>query len=412
MDGERFVPDLRREAERLEVVEYALGEGGLIDNHLRWKERSKTPSSEIEKQEYGYSPRRFSSVQNDSAEERPSREPVDFTQVATYVLGEPYDIYYQDLVHRVNQVDSGWFDYLVQSGRLDEKQVSAMKVAAHQAYSLNTDTEDNLPAYTSTIFGGFHAMGERFGIKTPATQEWSRGIWTAEENGHMLSMNEYGKITSITNNRDQVASRTSQLRSGMEIELHHVIQLFAYVDWQEQSARLAHDRSADLFGPVGYVLQDRIGADESRHHYVYHSILEKLYKHNDGIFRDDVIRTLGSVLIKPVMPGSKGIPRFRYKAFDVHKSGIFGVEQNHQAARVVLKKLDLLDREKTPENLSDEGRQTLEDLRAQYEAEIPEVRPRKALFVLGETVTSKELWVARRQYAEVIGLPSRSDRVT
>ena len=407
MQAELFVPDLSLEHDRLAVVEQALGQGGLVDNHLRWKDLSKTPSAALSDADYGYMPPRFTEEQpQDQTEQRPSREPVDFTQVSTDVLGEPYDLAYPKLVQRVNEVDNGWFDFLVECGLLDPVQCKAMKAAALQAYRLNTLTEDNLPAYTSTILGGFMAMASRFGLRTPALEEWSRGIWTAEEDGHKTAMNEYGKITAIINDPLHVAGRTSQLRSGMEIELAHVIQLFGYVDWQEQSARLAHDRNADLFGPVGHALQDRIGSDESRHHYLYHEVIAALHR----LYPEDVIRTLRTLLIKPVMPGSKGIPHFVREALSIHKSGVFGVEHAHKAGRMVLQKLGLLDKEHTPDGLSDEGHAALEELRQQYQEDMPALRRRRTAFVLGETVTNEALRQARIAYAKSIGLASRAKK--
>jgi hypothetical protein len=407
--GEQFVPDLRQEKERLVVVEHALGEGGLIDNHLRWKDRGVTPSAELNDRQYGYFPQRFDTCQDaPRADQRPSREPVDFQYLATEVLGEPYDADYRHLVERIIAVDSGWYDYLLENGVLNSRQARAMRDAGDRAYRLDAQTEDNLPAYTSTILGGFVALATRHGLGIPATEEWARGIWTAEEDGHKLSMNEYGKITGITATPLHTAGRTSQLRSGMEIKNRHTIQLYAYVDWQEQSARLAHDRNADLFGPVGYALQERIGQDESRHHYLYHAIIRALYDHADGCFRDDVIQTLRSVLMEPAMPGSKGIPNYDITSAKIHNSGIFGLEHVHQAARMILKKLNLLDEDATPAGLSDAAHAALGELRAKYGPELPEIRRRHGRFVLGQTVTGRQLAAARRDYAERIGLPARA----
>lgn len=396
-EAEPFVPDPCLEAGKLLVVEHALGEDGIIDRHLRWVETPDAPSSRLSDREYGFLPLRFD---GETKGYRPSREPIDFQELVTNSLGLPYDEDYTGLVGRIREVETGWFDYVVSVELLDEDRALAMQEAAEVAYKLDTLTEDNLPAYVAFLLGDFKAHAEKAGVKIPVTEEWTRGIWTAEEDAHKLSMNEYGKITGITNTPEHVAGRNSQLRAGTEISLEHVIQLFAYTAWQELSTNIAHTRNGKLFGPIGNQLLDRIGADEARHHLVYQKVLQQLYLE----FPEDTIRTLHSVLMKPFMPGKKGIPNFIRKSAKINGSAIFGIEQGYQAAQSVLKKLGLLDENKDVMGLSNKAVNDRAELRATYQQDAPAKRKKTAKFVLDETLTSEQLSDARKAYSSEMGL--------
>jgi hypothetical protein len=358
-----------------------------------------SPSADVSDKAYGYLPQRFDGL-TVAGQQRPSREPVDFQTVATNVLDYPYDIAYTKLVKNIRTIEAGWLNHVVRADVLNTRQAEKMRESADRAYRLDTLTEDNLPAYVATILGGFLAMAKKHGLSVPAVEEWSRGIWPAEEGGHLLSMNELGKILGITTSPEHVAGRTSQLRSGIEVGLDHVVQLFMYVAWQEQSTHLAHRRNAALYGPVASELLMNIAMDESRHHHVYFKVVEALLKE----FPDDVVRTAHSVLLSPEMPGSKGIPMFDINAAKIDRSAIFGVEQAYDAVRMLLKKLGLLDDSKRIAGLSPEGELALQELRAQYKSETIATRPRQVGFILDQTVSIRELAAARRDYSAIMGL--------
>lgn len=403
--AELFVPDLSLEADRLLVIEHAIGEGGLIDRHLKWVARGESPTADISggvRGDYGYMPMRFCVELEETGEMRPSREPIDYQHIATSTLGLDYDVNYADLARRVAEVDEEWYKFLVDSDLLDSKQAEAMRKAGNEAYKLGAWTEDNLPTYVAEILGGFRALADRVLIKIPALEEWSRGIWSAEEHRHDVGMNEHGKMTGITNSREQVAGSNSQLRAGMEVKMHNAIQLFAYITWQELSTNYAHKRNADLLGPVGFALLSDIKADEARHHYLYLETLKALYK----AFPDDTVRILKDLFTERFMPGSKGVPNFRGRSLGIHASNVFGVEHSFKAARQVLLKLELLDEDIEVEGLTAEGKIALALLRETYATEMEE-KPRNGLFVLGKTATSSALRLVRHQYAKSIGLPPR-----
>ena len=400
--GELFVPNPKLEADRLLVVENALGEGGLIDAHINWVESSQAPSSKVSDSEYGYLPQRFL---GDNTGLRPGREPVEFQSLATDTLGLDYDVKYSVLVDRVNEVERGWFDFLVEIEMLSPDEAKVMQKSAEDAYRLDTLTEDNLPAYVSLLLGNFQALAASKGVKMPATEEWSCGIWTAEEGGHMLSMNEYGNITAIIKSLEHSAGRNSQLRAGIEVVLDHVIKLYAYVSWQELSTNYAHARKGKLFGPVGHDLLVRIGKDEAKHHDLYQGVLEQLYKH----FPDDTVRTLNTLFRFPglEMPGSKGIPDFLRRGVRMHGTGVFGLEHAYRAARSVVQKLGILDANKDVIELSPEGQIALTELRERFK--LPAVpRKRASKFVLGKTASIADLSQARRQYSVKMGLPAKN----
>lgn len=401
-NGEIFIPNPEHEAERLLVVEHALGEGGLIDRHLGWVGTHESPSAAISDTDYGYVPPRFG---GDNCGMRPSREPVEFQSLATTTLGLPYDTEYSILVDRVNEVDSGWYAFLEETGLLSYEQVNAMRVAGQGAYRFDTLTEDNLPAYIALLLGKFQAEALAKGVRMPATDEWSTGIWGGEEYGHVLTMNEYGNITGILKSLEHSAGRTSQLRAGIEIALEHVIKVYAYVSWQELSTNYAHVRKAKLFGPVGHALLVRIGQDEAKHHDLYQGVLEQLFVH----FPDDTIRTLNSLFRFPGldMPGKKGIPDFNRRGVRMHNSGIFRPEDVFRAAQSVVKKLGILDENKAIESISTEGHIALRDLRDRFSSSLND-RRRLGKFVLGaQGSTIADLSGFRRTYSKQMGLPQK-----
>lgn len=404
---EKFVPDLNRERERLEVVEHALGDGGIIDAHLRWvdietqKGKERAPSADLTNVEYGYVPKSFNPEITEMGEPRPGREPFDFTDITTSMLSLPYDAPYEQLVGEIKRADRGWYAYLHDQQVVDKPTLEAMITAGFRAYRLHMLTEDNLPAYVATSYGDSKALAQSLGMEIPATEEWSRGIWTAEEDNHKLSMNEYGKIMSITNTREHAAGRTSQLRAGMEVQLDHVIQLFTYVAWQELSTNIAHKNDGELFGPIGHeLLSNRVAADEARHHWVYMSVLKELA----NAFPDDTVRTVHTVLSSPFMPGSKGIPNYSREALRIHKSNIFSTEHAFQAAKTVIQKLGYLSDNPSTEGLSGEGIVALEQLRANFGEEPARRRGKPAAFVLEHTITARELSVHRKNYAVSAGV--------
>lgn len=393
-----FKPDPNLELQKLITAEEALGDGGIIDRHLKWSDREASDSADISDVDYGYQPKSFTTG---SAGKRPKLEPLDFTAIATETLGLPYDTPHHELSERVNEVDSGWFEFLVKEEVCSPEQVRALGSAATRAYLLDTLTEDNLPAYVSTALGGFEARAERYGEEIPALQEWSRGIWTAEEGAHGIGMNQYGMMMNMLNSREHQAGRTSQLRSGMEIPFDHVSQLFSYVSWQELSTNYAHKRNGALLGPVGSRLLARVAKDEARHHVVYQGVVERLSE----AYPEDTIRTLHATLMKPDMPGKRGIPNFTRRALKIHGSGIFGLEQADDAARSIMKKLNLYD--EVAVNLSDDAQRELQELRERYPKDELEPRKRRGEFVLGQTVTIQELASARRDYEKAAGIEQR-----
>jgi hypothetical protein len=401
-----FVPDSAYERKRLAVVEDALGRGGLIDRHLHWLPVEASPSASISRIDYGHLPTRFSEEEHPNGESlRPRQEPIDYQSIATNVLGMPYDGPQADLVGRIAQVESEWFQFLIDKQFLSPKQVDAMKRAASGAYTLDTLTEDNLPAYVSALLGVFVNGEDNNGLLLPATNEWVN-IWKAEEYGHSVGMNAHGFNTGLTNSPEHVAGRNSQLRAGMDVELTDVTKTFAYVAWQELSTNYAHKRNGDLLGPVGNALMSEISSDEAKHHKLYLSALDALLQQ----FPDDTVRVLHDVLAARFMPGSRGIPNFRKRSIEIHNSAVFGADHAQNAACSVLQKLNLLDPEAEERFISDEAKIALGALQEAFQDEEVSKRRNNIPFVLGRTITGKELREARKAYSEMLGLPKRARR--
>ncbi len=396
-----YTPNPRYEVDKLMIAEEALGAGGLIDAHLKWVNKDESPSANIDQRTYGYQPQAFT-VEDPSL--RPKLEPIDYLQVASDTLGVPYDTPYHELSKRVGELESGWLWFVVRSGALSEAEATEMSKASTNAFLLDTLTEDNLPIYTATNFGGFQALADKHGKELPAVDEWGRGIWTSEEGAHGNAMNQYGLMTDMLNNPEHVAGRNSQLRAGMEVELQNVSQLFAYVAWQELSTNYAHKRNGALLGPIGARVLSRIAKDEARHHVVYNGVVKRFYEEFPG----DTIMTLNSELMDPVMPGLKGIPGFKRRALKIHGSGIFSIGQKDEAVRSIMKKLSLYD-DDANRGLSGEEFTALSELRERYPLEPQEeIKRSSTRFVLGKTITIAELAELRRDYEKSVGIDPRA----
>lgn len=390
--AEKYIPSDGQESDRILIIEHALAEGGLIDRHMKWVETGKSPTAELSDKEYGYLPLRFNIPEGEEQSSmRPSREAINFRTIATSVLELPRDTPDHMLSKKVNDSDKGWFRFLVSTQLLTEEEVQAMEIAANGAFTLDMLTEDNLTAYVRPL-DRIMVRAKQLGLHVPAIEEWMIGNWPNEEDGHKLGMNEYGQKMDIISDLAHAAGRSSQLRAGIDIDPKHVTEFFAYVAWQELSTYFAHRRNGALYGPVGNELLSDISADESRHHVLYFDSLKALMV----MYPEVVVRTLHSVLKNPYMPGMRGIPLFKERAAAIDRSAQFGREHSAEAARTVLKKLNLLNPDYDDSVLSDEGKMALAELRDKY-LELKTYKS-KGLFILDKTLTVVQLSTARKEY--------------
>lgn len=417
-------------ATSIEVMEASITP--LIDRHNGWIPRNESPSASLNDETYGTMPKKIDDELNFPGpfSLRPKREPIHFERLAGAVLGIDPDS--PSFENRVRQVDGhfdlaiatsetpreytgsprveqtdGWYSFLLRSG-LSKESVTAMKRVSEEAYVLNTNTEDNLPSYVLETMGAVKAAADKLGIKVPALEEWFRGIWPREENGHLISMNAYGQIRRLTTSEIAAASRNSQLLTGSTAKPGNVINVFCYTPRQEYSTKLAHSRDGLLMGPVGYELTREISIDEARHEQLYTGVLKALLQVPE--LSSIVIKSLAASYRNFFMPGQDGIPEFTDKAKSLNEAKIYGLFEDFVSAKHVLRKLDLFEKRRDdagtvvggyidPAGLDAEAQAELEWLRKKFDKDRQPVFPRTtAAFVLGQTITEKELRQLRKQY--------------
>ena len=418
----------------IETIEQALPP--LIDRHLGWVPRGESPSADISDADYGTMPAKFDEdlIFPGAVTLRPKREPVHFEKLAGKVLGIDPDS--PGFENRIRQVDghsdfakpldsstgqytgdpaiemtNGWYAHLKRGG-LTETELLAMKEVSEDAYRLNTLTEDNLPSYVLETMGTVKTVADKMGVKVPALEEWFRGIWPREENAHLISMNAYGQIRRLTTNAEHVAGRNSQLLTGSTASPGDIVKIFCYTPRQEFSTKLAHQRDGFLMGPVGYHLSQEVSIDETRHEDVYTRVLKKLLEVPE--LASAVVSSLREAYEYFVMPGGDGIPNFWPKAEEFNKANIYGQIEDRKAAKHILKKIGLFDKDEDgtfvePPGLTLRAQEDLAWLRHKFRKDpklliSSSVRSRD--FVLGHTITVEQLREERRKYTHSIGLPN------
>lgn len=416
--------------ESVEVIESVLPK--LIERHLQWVPVDESPTASLTAKQYGLMPRGLES--GEGAEYRPGREPVDFRLIAGKVLGlDPESPRFEDEVRNIDghfdlnkatdlslgqytgradvQMGSGWYSFLTREG-MSPEEIKAMKEVSEDSYRLNTLTEDNLPSYVLETMGTVRTVARELGIPTVALDEWFRGLWPAEEDGHKIAMNDYGQIRRLTTTPEHVAGRNSQLRAGTAVHPSGLIEVFCYTPRQEFETKLAHQNDGLLFGPVGGSLLRRISQDETRHEDVYSGVLKALLD-NDKLTAH-VIKSLKSSYENFFMPGLEGIPNFNKRAINFERARIFGRAEDFESAKHILKKIGILgkfdDGSYAPFNgLDAAAEEDLQWLRDNFDREFeqPERRHEPA-FVLGKTITVSELRKLRRTYASQKGLSLNS----
>lgn len=400
---ERFIPDPANEKAKIQLIEEALS-SDLLDHHYRFVERGLSPTADIDDADYGYIPEPWdASVLNDP---RPTREPLDWRSIAVATLNKGIenpnsriierDSEFSQIALMIRDVYDGWLPFLQSKYDLSDETVSSLEIVRARNYFVGNLTEDNLPSYVRDIFYAIMAGGAELG---GALDEELR-MWTAEENGHKHAMDMFGEITDLSGSIKYVRGLVSQHRAGSSVEVSHITGVKVYASGQEGQTVIAHRRSAALFDPIGFDLHMEESADEARHQYLFvYEVLPVLHA-----FPDDTIRTIAdNDKHGNHMPGVDGIPRIlgiKGHAVAISLAGLLTKQDWHNTTRQNLQKWGLMDQVNDFEkNLtSDESKIELEELRTKYEKPAEFVPNHRIPFVLGSTITSDQLRVARKEY--------------
>ena len=204
------------------------------------------------------------------------------------------------------------------------------------SFLVNLLTEDNLPHYTSRIHSKV--------IGSEALMLFANE-WTAEEDTHGVIMRDYALLsgvigdedTSLISNSSYQAGRTSQLRSGTEINPESLQSAFSYLSLQELLTKEAHKTEGWILPPNGRKIMNPIAGDEQNHYEFYRRATQASL----NVDPDGTLIALSKVYSNFSMPGALGIPDFNNHALTIGLSGIFDLETIAKCMRTIAQKLKL-----------------------------------------------------------------------
>ncbi|WP_199438817.1 acyl-ACP desaturase [Umezawaea beigongshangensis] len=193
---------------------------------------------------------------------------------------------------------------------------SKLTPIARTALEVNLLTEDNLPSYHREIHRTFGREGA-----------WGNWVhqWTAEEGRHGICLRDYLVVTRAVDPVELERQRMQVMQLGYDTEEKPMLQVFAYVSFQELATRISH-RNAGRYtqDTIADKLLGRIAADENLHMIFYRNLVTAALE----ITPDEMVRAITDEVIGFEMPGSI-IPSFTRKAALMAKAGIYDLRIHH-----------------------------------------------------------------------------------
>jgi acyl-[acyl-carrier-protein] desaturase len=193
---------------------------------------------------------------------------------------------------------------------------SPLDPVAQTAMIVNLLTEDNLPSYHREI-------ATRFG-RDGAWGEWV-GRWTAEEGRHAIALRDY---LVVTRGVDPVALerlRMEHMQAGYDSGEKTVLQVLAYVSFQELATRVSHRNTGRATGcPLAEQLLARISTDENLHMVFYRNLMASAF----DIAPDEAMAAVRDEVVGFTMPG-QGMTDFLRNSVTIAKAGIYDLRLHH-----------------------------------------------------------------------------------
>jgi acyl-[acyl-carrier-protein] desaturase len=189
---------------------------------------------------------------------------------------------------------------------------SSLSRVAQISFEVNLLTEDNLPSY-------HHEIATAFG-RDGAWGTWVHR-WTAEEGRHACCIRDYLLVTRavdpVTLERDRMAT----MEVGYSSQGKNLLEVLAYVSFQELATRIAHRNTGRVAGdPVADKLMARISADENLHMVFYRDLVRAAME----VDPDQTVVAVAAEVLGFQMPGT-GIPNFARKSVQIAKAGIYNL---------------------------------------------------------------------------------------
>ena len=193
---------------------------------------------------------------------------------------------------------------------------SPLDPVAQTSMIVNLITEDNLPSY-------HHEIATRFG-RDGAWGQWV-GRWTAEEGRHAIAMRDY---LVVTRGVDPVALerlRMEHMQAGYNTGDKHVLQVLAYVSFQELATRVSHRNTGRATGcPLAEQMMARISTDENLHMVFYRNLMAAAF----DLAPDEAMCAVRDEVVGFAMPG-QGMPNFLRNSVTIAKAGIYDQRLHH-----------------------------------------------------------------------------------
>jgi acyl-[acyl-carrier-protein] desaturase len=193
---------------------------------------------------------------------------------------------------------------------------STLSPIAQTALEVNLLTEDNLPSYHYEIAVAFGRDGA-----------WGTWVhrWTAEEGRHALVMRDYLLTTRGVDPDELERGRMHQLETGYDSGQKSILEVMAYVSFQELATRIAHRNTGKIANdPVADKLLARVAADENLHMIFYRDLVSDALQVAPSL----MVQAIAKEVMGFQMPGT-GILGFAEKAKQIAKAGIYDLRIHH-----------------------------------------------------------------------------------
>lgn len=180
------------------------------------------------------------------------------------------------------------------------------------AVYVNLLTEDNAPYYTNLLMS-----------KTPvgsALQKWN-GQWTMEEGQHSDAIRDWAHHSRSVDPKLLEDGRRVQMAEGQVPQPETLVDMLAYVPFQEKATQVAHHNTRRNLSPddiVGRNVLKLVAADEGRHYAFYRDLAKEALARSPSIMMKAIAKQVGGF----AMPGT-GIPGFKEHAEKIADAGIY-----------------------------------------------------------------------------------------
>ncbi len=193
---------------------------------------------------------------------------------------------------------------------------SRVSPIARTSLEVNLLTEDNLPSYHREIERAFGRDGA-----------WGTWVhrWTAEEGRHGICIRDYLLVTRAVDPVELERARMQTMEAGYDSGDKPLLNVFAYVSFQELATRLSHRNTGKYTqDPLCEKLLARVAMDENLHMIFYRNLVQASLQ----LSPDAMMRAITDEVVQFQMPGAV-IPSFVRKAALIAKAGIYDLRIHH-----------------------------------------------------------------------------------